>query len=168
MWEIFSPVCPSDTDDFHRAAAASTSAPTLGQSGKSTLMHFHIHLRQRAGSHYRTIASHGQTDLNLWRHVQFWLAFIQIMNQQVSCCGNWIGKSVNSLIFFPLRKEAKAREELGHQDWLFKQWVIRSNQEGGADGVCVATVMADLFTCSKYQHLTHICDTPVSAETRLL
>lgn len=38
----------------------------------------------------------------------------------------------------------------------------------GADGVCVAVVMADLFTCSKDQHLTHICDAPVSAATRLL
>lgn len=163
MWEIFSPISPSDTDDFHRAA--STSAPTPGESGKSTLMRFYIHLRQRDGSHHRAIVSHGQTGLNLWRHIQFCLASVQIMNQQVSCSGKLMEKSANSY-FFPLRNEAKDREQQDY--WLFKQWFIRRHQEGGADGVCVAVVMADLFTCSKDQHLTHICDAPVSAATRLL
>lgn len=156
---------------------ASTSAPTPGESGKSTLMRFYIHLRQRHGSHYRAIVSHGQPGLDLWRHIRFCLAFVQITNQQLSCSGNLMEKSVKSYSpppppHPPLRKEVKVGKQLGHTSvnyyWWLKQWFIRSNLEADADGVCGAVVMADLFTCSKYLHLTHICNAPVSAETRLL
>lgn len=47
---------------------ASTSAPTPGEIGKSTLMRFYTHLRQRHGSHYRAIVSHSQTGLNVTSH----------------------------------------------------------------------------------------------------
>lgn len=83
------------------------------------------------------------------------------------------GKLSEIVFFFPLRKEVKVGEQLGHASlssyWWLKQWFIRSGDpEADADGVCGAVVMADLFTCSKYLHLTHICNAPVSAETRLL
>lgn len=139
---------------------ASTSVHMPGESGKSTLIRFHSHLRQRHRSHYHAIVLHGQAGLNLWCHIQFSLNFVQIMNQLVSCSGNLMEKSVDSY-FFPPRKEVKDSAHLCSYYWLFKQWFIRSNQEGDTDGVCLAVVMADLFTCRKYQHLTHICDAPV-------
>lgn len=84
----------------------STSAPTPGK--------WEIHLNallyspaSETRSHYRAIVPHGQTGLNLWRHIHFCLAFVQIMNQLVSCSGNLMEKSVNSSVFPSLERNTK-------------------------------------------------------------
>lgn len=57
------------------------------------------------------------------------------------------------------------------------QWAIidylssdssEANTRVRPDDVCVTVVMTDLFTCRKYCDLTHVCDAPISAVTRLL
>lgn len=77
-------------------------------------------------------------------------------------------QSMDSLFFFfhlqneaktPRKSQAAPRRAAigeGSGDW----W--------RAGRVCVAAVMTDLFTCRKHHELTHICDAPVSAATRLL
>lgn len=49
VWNL-SPISPPDTDDFHRAAGETACAgvcPLCGKKGKSALIGFYIHVRQR-------------------------------------------------------------------------------------------------------------------------
>lgn len=49
VWNL-SPISPPDTDDFHRAAGETACAgvcPLCGKRGKSALIGFYIHIRQR-------------------------------------------------------------------------------------------------------------------------
>lgn len=52
VWNL-SPISPPDTDDFHRAAGETACAgvcPLCGKRGKSALIGFYIHVRQRGCS----------------------------------------------------------------------------------------------------------------------
>lgn len=79
------------------------------------------------------------------------------------------GKTGEFLFFSQSGKKSKTGRSLEPPQCMITDYLgSRGVQEGGADGVCGAAVMADLFACGKYHHLTHICHAPASAATALL
>lgn len=143
----------------------STSAPTLGKTGKSTLMRFHSHLRQTAFTpplwqstppeRLNSVTSdqvlfHSSPD---WESTGFLLWKLDGTIDGLGCFSH--SKTRQS----PRKSWAAPRRAV--VDDLSSDW-------SEAARVCVAVVMTDLFACRKYDELTHICDAPVSAAARLL
>lgn len=71
----------------------------------------------------------------------------------------------SDLFSTPKRGETLGKSRAPPRRAVIDYW---SSDWSRAERVCVAVVMADLFTCRKYLELTHMCGAPVSAATRLL